>query len=56
MKKYLFFLGISLCFSLNAMAQTDSLDLLLQLGSEEPAELIPKRMIFTQRILWGEMV
>lgn len=36
------------------MAQTDSLDLLLQLGSEEPAELIPKRMIFTQKILWGE--
>jgi hypothetical protein len=35
-------------------AQTDSLDLLLQLGSEEPVELIPKRMIFTQRMLWGE--
>ena len=42
------------CISLNVGAQTDSLDLLLQLGSEEPVELIPKRMIFTQRMLWGE--
>lgn len=54
MKKYLIYLGISCCISLNVGAQTDSLDLLLQLGSEEPVELIPKRMIFTQRMLWGE--
>ena len=54
MKKYLIFLGIACSISLNMGAQTDSLDLLLQLGSEEPAELIPKRMIFTQRMLWGE--
>jgi len=54
MKKYLILLGITFYFSLNVSSQTDSLDLLLQLGSEEPAELIPKRMIFTQRVLWGE--
>lgn len=54
MKKYLIFLGIACSISLNVGAQTDSLDLLLQLGSEEPVELIPKRMIFTQRMLWGE--
>ncbi|MEY4260344.1 MAG: hypothetical protein RL656_1317 [Bacteroidota bacterium] len=54
MKKYLIYLGITCCISLNVGAQTDSLDLLLQLGSEEPVELIPKRMIFTQRMLWGE--
>jgi hypothetical protein len=54
MKKYLIYLGITCCISLNVGAQTDSLDLLLQLGSEEPVELIPKRMIFTQRLLWGE--
>jgi len=54
MKKYLIYLGIIFSISLNVSAQTDSLDLLLQLGSEEPAELIPKRMIFTQRMLWGE--
>jgi len=54
MKKYLIYLGITCSISLNVSAQTDSLDLLLQLGSEEPAELIPKRMIFTQRMLWGE--
>ena len=54
MKKYLIYLGITCCISLNIGAQTDSLDLLLQLGSEEPVELIPKRMIFTQRLLWGE--
>ena len=54
MKKYLIYLGITCSISLNVGAQTDSLDLLLQLGSEEPIELIPKRMIFTQRILWGE--
>jgi hypothetical protein len=54
MKKYLIFLGITFYFSLNVSSQTDSLDLLLQLGSEEPTELIPKRMIFTQRVLWGE--
>lgn len=54
MKKYLIYLGITCSISLNVGAQTDSLDLLLQLGSEEPVELIPKRMIFTQRILWGE--
>lgn len=54
MKKYLIYLGISCGLSLSVGAQTDSLDLLLQLGSEEPAELIPKRMIFTQRMLWGE--
>jgi hypothetical protein len=54
MKKYLIYLGITFSISLNMVAQTDSLDLLLQLGSEEPAELIPKRMIFTQRVLWGE--
>ena len=54
MKKYLIYLGITCSISLNMGAQTDSLDLLLQLGSEEPVELIPKRMIFTQRMLWGE--
>lgn len=54
MKKYLIYLGITCSISLNVGAQTDSLDLLLQLGSEEPVELIPKRMIFTQRMLWGE--
>jgi len=54
MKKYLIYLGITCSISLNVGAQTDSLDLLLQLGSEEPVELIPKRMIFTQRVLWGE--
>jgi hypothetical protein len=54
MKKYLIYLGITCSISLNVGAQTDSLDLLLQLGSEEPVELIPKRMIFTQRLLWGE--
>jgi hypothetical protein len=54
MKKYLIYLGITFSISLNMGAQTDSLDLLLQLGSEEPVELIPKRMIFTQRMLWGE--
>lgn len=54
MKKYFIYLGITCCISLNVGAQTDSLDLLLQLGSEEPVELIPKRMIFTQRMLWGE--
>jgi hypothetical protein len=54
MKKYLIYLGITCSISLNVGAQTDSLDLLLQLGSEEPIELIPKRMIFTQRMLWGE--
>jgi len=54
MKKYLIYLGIACSISLNVGAQTDSLDLLLQLGSEEPVELIPKRMIFTQRMLWGE--
>lgn len=54
MKKYFIYLGITCCISLNVAAQTDSLDLLLQLGSEEPVELIPKRMIFTQRMLWGE--
>jgi hypothetical protein len=54
MKKYLIYLGITCCISLNIGAQTDSLDLFLQLGSEEPVELIPKRMIFTQRMLWGE--
>ena len=54
MKKYLIYLGITCSISLNMGAQTDSLDLLLQLGSEEPIELIPKRMIFTQRMLWGE--
>ncbi len=54
MKKYLIYLGITFSISLNVGAQTDSLDLLLQLGSEEPIELIPKRMIFTQRMLWGE--
>ena len=54
MKKYLIYLGIICGMSLNVGAQTDSLDLLLQLGSEEPVELIPKRMIFTQRMLWGE--
>jgi hypothetical protein len=54
MKKYLIYLGIIFSISLNVSAQTDSLDLLLQLGSVEPAELIPKRMIFTQRMLWGE--
>ena len=54
MKKYLIYLGIVCGISLNVGAQTDSLDLLLQLGSEEPVELIPKRMIFTQRMLWGE--
>lgn len=54
MKKYLIYLGITCGLSLSVGAQTDSLDLLLQLGSEEPAELIPKRMIFTQRVLWGE--
>ncbi|MCF8317255.1 MAG: hypothetical protein K9I02_00780, partial [Haliscomenobacter sp.] len=54
MKKYLIYLGITCSVSLNVGAQTDSLDLLLQLGSEEPVELIPKRMIFTQRMLWGE--
>ena len=54
MKKYLIYLGITFSISLNMGAQTDSLDLLLQLGSEEPVELIPKRMIFTQRLLWGE--
>ncbi len=54
MKKYLIYLGIICGISLNVGAQTDSLDLLLQLGSEEPVELIPKRMIFTQRMLWGE--
>ena len=47
-------MGITCSISLNVGAQTDSLDLLLQLGSEEPVELIPKRMIFTQRVLWGE--
>jgi hypothetical protein len=54
MKKYLIYLGITFSISLSMSAQTDSLDLLLQLGSEEPTELIPKRMIFTQRMLWGE--
>ncbi|MFN9688259.1 MAG: hypothetical protein ACK57X_05260 [Bacteroidota bacterium] len=54
MKKYLIYLGIICGISLNVGAQTDSLDLLLQLGSEEPVKLIPKRMIFTQRMLWGE--
>jgi hypothetical protein len=54
MKKSLIYLGITCSISLNMGAQTDSLDLLLQLGSEEPVELIPKRMIFTQRMLWGE--
>lgn len=54
MKKYLIYLGIICGISLNVGAQTDSLDLLLQLGSEEPVNLIPKRMIFTQRMLWGE--
>jgi len=54
MKKYLIYFGITFSISLNMGAQTDSLDLLLQLGSEEPVELIPKRMIFTQRMLWGE--
>jgi hypothetical protein len=54
MKKYLIYLGIIFSIPLNVSAQNDSLDLLLQLGSEEPVELIPKRMIFTQRMLWGE--
>jgi hypothetical protein len=54
MKKYLIYLGIIFSIPLNVSAQNDSLDLLLQLGSVEPVELIPKRMIFTQRILWGE--
>ena len=54
MKKYLIYLGLMFTFSINVSAQTDSLDLLLQLGSEDPVELVPKRMIFTQKVLWGE--
>jgi len=51
MKKYLIYLGLMFTFSINVSAQTDSLDLLLQLGSEDPVELVPKRMIFTQKVL-----
>lgn len=54
MKKFILHLGITLVLSASVNAQTDSLDLLLQLGSEDPVTLVPERMIFTQRALWGE--
>jgi len=35
-------------------AQTDSLDLLSMLGANESVALLPGKMLFTQRLLWGE--
>ena len=46
------FLILGLFFSLPVFSQTDSL--LMSLGSEEQQALLPEKMLFTQRMIWGE--
>lgn len=45
-------LVLALIISLPVFSQTDSL--LLSLGNEEQTPLLPEKMLFTQRMIWGE--
>ncbi len=53
MKKIILPAFVCLIFSLQGLAQTDSLLLSIQ-DTAKKAPLLPSRMIFTQRFLWGE--
>lgn len=52
--KYCLPLLLLLFFSSVSFSQTDSLLNALQSDSSSKQELFPKRMLFTQRIVWGE--
>lgn len=43
---------LTFCISFSAFSQTDSL--LLSLSTEEQTPLLPEKMLFTQRMIWGE--
>lgn len=53
MKKVLVFIILSLFFSLQSHAQADSLLSSIQ-DTATKASLLPSRMVFTQRVLWGQ--
>ena len=48
------FLIIFLFFSISVFSQDDLFKMLYEESEKSKTELLPKRMIFTQRILWGE--
>lgn len=50
---YLFLLGC-LFISISVFSQDDLFKILREDAQETKTELLPKRMIFTQRLLWGE--
>lgn len=50
----LFKLILGLLLSFSCKAQTDSLLMMLQTDTAQKTSLLPARMVFTQRFLWGE--
>lgn len=49
-----FFLLISIFFSMSVFSQDDLFGMLREDDKEIKEELLPKKMIFTQRLLWGK--
>ncbi|MDA8948926.1 hypothetical protein N9H57_07300 [Flavobacteriaceae bacterium] len=52
--RHCFFLLSCLLFSFSVFAQEDLFGILREDAGEAKVELLPKKMIFTQRLLWGE--